>query len=48
MSETSLVTPEQIQSRIHEVHGRRVMLDADLAALYGIETEALVRAYNLG
>ena len=44
MSETSLVTPEQIQSRIHEVHGRRVMLDADLAQCYGVGTRDLNKA----
>ena len=26
------------------IRGRRVMLDADLAALYGVETRALVQA----
>ncbi|MDQ6938892.1 MAG: ORF6N domain-containing protein [Verrucomicrobiota bacterium] len=29
---------------IHELRGQRVMLDADLAAIYGVETKALNRA----
>ena len=33
-----------IQSRIHTLRGQRVMLDADLAQLYGVETRALVQA----
>jgi hypothetical protein len=33
-----------IQSRILTLRGQRVMLDADLAALYGVETRALVQA----
>jgi arsenate reductase-like glutaredoxin family protein len=30
-----------IQNKIYEIRGRRVMLDFDLAALYGIETKVL-------
>ncbi len=33
-----------IQNKIYEIRGRRVMLDFDLAALYGIETAQLKRA----
>ena len=33
-----------IQNKIHEVRGLRVMLDKDLAELYGVETKALNRA----
>ncbi len=33
-----------IESLIHQVRGQRVMLDADIAALYGVETSQLVRA----
>lgn len=32
---------EQIQYRIHEIRGQKVMLDFDLAALYGVETRRL-------
>ena len=35
---------EQIQYRIHEIRGQKVMLDFDLAALYGIETRVLNQA----
>lgn len=32
---------EQIQRRIHEIRSQKVMLDFDLAALYGVETRRL-------
>ena len=35
---------EVIRHRIYEVHGLRVMLDRDLAELYGVETRALNQA----
>jgi len=35
---------DAIAQRIFELRGQRVMLDSDLAALYGVETGALVRA----
>ena len=38
------VSAEQIEHVILLVHGQRVMLDADLAALYGVETRELVQA----
>lgn len=33
-----------IQSKIHEIRGQRVMLDFDLAEMYGIETRVLKQA----
>ena len=33
-----------IQSKIYEIRGQRVMLDFDLAAMYGVETRALNQA----
>ena len=33
-----------IHSKIHEIRGMRVMLDADLAELYGVETKVLNQA----
>ncbi|MDD4899341.1 MAG: ORF6N domain-containing protein, partial [Candidatus Omnitrophica bacterium] len=33
----------RIESRIFQVRGRRVMLDSDLAMLYGVETKYLTR-----
>ena len=35
---------ETIRSRIHEIRGARVMLDFDLAQMYGVETKALNQA----
>lgn len=35
---------EEIRSRIHTIRGKQVMLDFDLAALYGIETRTLKQA----
>ena len=32
---------EQIQSKIYEIRGQRVMLDFDLADMYGMETKVL-------
>ena len=34
---------ERIESMIYNVQGHRVMLDSDLANLYGVETKALTR-----
>ena len=33
-----------IQNKIYEIRGQRVMLDRDLASLYGVETSQLKRA----
>jgi hypothetical protein len=38
-----LTTIEKIESRIFLLRGRRVMLDEDLAMLYGVETKQLTR-----
>ena len=35
------VSVEQIERRIHTIGGQKVMLDSDLAALYGISTKRL-------
>ena len=35
---------QTIQSKIYEIRGQRVMLDKDLAAMYGVETKALNQA----
>jgi hypothetical protein len=34
----------RIEARIHVIRGERVMLDADLAALYGVPTKRLNEA----
>lgn len=35
---------DQIQSKIYEIRGQRVMLDFDLAELYQVETRVLKQA----
>lgn len=41
---TLIASVEQIESRIFVIRGHKVMLDADLAELYAVETGALNRA----
>ena len=36
----------RIEARIHVIRGERVMLDADLATLYGVETKLVNRAVS--
>lgn len=43
-NDTKLILVNQIESLIHEVRGQKIMLDSDLAGLYGVETGALNRA----
>ena len=40
----SLIPVERIASRIFLIRERKVMLDADLAQLYGVETKAFNQA----
>jgi len=42
--DVTLVPPERIQRSILLIRGHKVMLDADLAALYGVETKQLIQA----
>lgn len=35
---------DNIRNKIYEIRGQRVMLDRDLAELYGVETKNLKRA----
>jgi hypothetical protein len=44
MSKQALVRPEQIEQAILLVRGEKVMLDSDLAALYGVQTSNLNKA----
>ena len=39
-----IIPVERIASRIYLIRGQKIMLDSDLADLYGVETGALVRA----
>lgn len=50
MTKNAIVLADRITSTIVLLRGEKVMLDADLASLYGVETKALVRAVkrNLG
>jgi len=43
-SNVTLIPPERIESAILLLRGQKVMIDADLAALYAVETGQLVRA----
>ena len=43
-SSQSLIPVEKIEMAILLIRGQKVMLDADLAALYGVETKVLVQA----
>jgi len=40
---TDLIPPEVIENRIYLIRSHKVMLDSDLAELYGVETRALVQ-----
>jgi len=41
---TPTVPVEKLAKTIHSIRGERVMLDADLAELYGVETKVLLQA----
>ncbi len=43
-AKASVLLLEQLTETIHIIRGERVMLDADLAELYGVETKALLQA----
>ena len=42
----SAIRIEKIESRIYEIRGQRIMLDRDLAELYGVRTKALKQAVS--
>jgi ORF6N domain len=42
--ETNLTVIEGIEEKIHLIRGQKVMLDNDLAIIYGVETKMLNRA----
>ena len=44
MSDKALIPVERIERTILRLRGHNVMLDADLAILYGIDTRELVQA----
>ena len=45
-SSKSVMPVERIASAIYVIRGEKVMLDRDLADLYGVETRALNQAVN--
>ena len=40
---TKLISVEKIENKIFQIRGKKVMLDKDLAELYGVETKQLTR-----
>lgn len=44
MQNKEVITQKLIESKILFIRGRKVMLDRDLAMLYGVETKMLNRA----
>ncbi len=44
MTRAASLAPLTVERKILAIRGERVMLDADLAELYGVETKALTRA----
>src|SRR5438874_13800093 len=44
LSNTSLILIERIEKAIYLIRGEKVMLDRDLAALYGVATKVLKQA----
>ena len=43
-NEISILEENSIRSKIHVIRGQQVMLDRDLAELYGVETKVLNQA----
>jgi ORF6N domain len=43
---TNILPSERIERSILLIRGHKVMLDADLAELYGVETHALLQAVS--
>ena len=43
-NDEALIPSERIEGRILLIRGQKVMIDADLAQLYDVETRALVQA----
>ena len=44
MAESIRITETLIESKIYVIRGQKVMLDVDLAEMYGVETRALKQA----
>lgn len=46
-SEFSLIDENMLKSRIYTIRGLKVMLDADLAEIYGYSTKALINRLRI-
>jgi hypothetical protein len=46
MAKSITIPDETIISRIYQIRGQKVMLDEDLAEMYGVETRVLNQAVN--
>ncbi len=46
MKQSSLIPIERIEKAIYLIRGEKVMLDRDLAALYGTSTKVLKQTVN--
>ena len=46
MNELTVSIDESIKTKIYTIRGLQVMLDSDLAELYGVETKQLNKAVN--
>ena len=44
MTQSALISTERIEKAIYLIRGEKVMLDRDLAGLYGVATKALKQA----
>ena len=45
MTENLQIHSSNIQNQIYTIRGERVMIDRDLAEIYGVETRALNQAF---
>jgi hypothetical protein len=43
---TDLISVDSITKCIYHIHGQKVMLDRDLAELYGVKTKALKQSVS--
>lgn len=43
---SSLIPADDIATKIHFIRGQKVMLDSDLAELYGVKTKYLIKQVN--
>ena len=44
MTKTIQISNEYLEQKIYQVRGQKVMIDSDLAELYGVETRVLNQA----